>query len=340
MPHSSGGGSSSGGSHSGSHGSSSRRLSRYYFHGSHRYVRYKKNGSMEFFFCDRDIAHKSTGINWFGLILILIFMFFSGTILYEGFYPPEKIDTSSYESFIYISDGCNAIRDVDRLGSKLNEFQDLTGISVCIETLYDSEWRDEHGTLEDYAYDEYIASFDDELHWLIVYSKNDVSTKKKDEWKFEGMQGDNTDYLLTETDTGNFNKIVQKSLKDGKSFDEAVIAGLDKIGPNMMKGPQWDMIFGALLLICMLGYAAYATCLKDRIGNASGYIRVEDDEKKLRKIKCPKCGTFYIKGSVPCCPSCFNLKWYKINPFYRKKVDEELSNYPVYEVDNDDNDVF
>lgn len=333
MPHSSGGGSSSGGSHGGSSGP---HISHNRYAGSHRYARYKSDGNIEYSYCDTDISRQPKGINFFGIIIAIPFIFFSGIIFLQGLIPPDKIDTSSYEATVFVSDGCDVIDNEVYLGHRLDDFKELTGISIGVETLYDNQWERSFYDLEDYAYDEYLRIYDDEKHWLLVYSEDENNSSK---WAWEGMQGDDTDPVLTENFADKFTQKVQKELKKGASFDEAIESGLDLISKNIMTGPRYDQLFGAVFMIAMIVACVYFVCIYNRTGNRTSYIRVED-EGELKKIKCPLCGKFYIKGTVPVCPFCFDVKKYNRSKSYRAKVDEQLSNYPVYEVDNDDPNVF
>lgn len=325
MPHSSGGGSSSGGSHSGSH--RGRHISRKYYRGADRYVRYKKNGDMEIAYSHRHIGFLGKGINWLGLVLAGLAMYGNIIIGASAFEDREKIDVNSYQSEIFISDGANAISNFPKLGARLDEFQDLTGISICVKTVYDSEWKPESYDLESYAYNEYLRQFDDEYHWLLVYSVNDQ--KGKDKWSWEGMQGDNTDVILTEDYAEKFTKTVQKSLEKGESFDVAVEEGLDKISSDIMTKPDLTLLFGALMLAGIIIYVSYTFFIEGKTGNRTRYIRVpgEYDDKPVMK-RCYSCGREYIEGTVKVCPYCYNLTRYKLDPFYRRKVNDELESFP------------
>ncbi|MCQ2750050.1 MAG: hypothetical protein MJ246_09035 [Clostridia bacterium] len=323
MPHSSGGGSSHGGSHHGS----SRSVRRSYHHGDKRFVRYKKDGSQEIVYSDRNISFISKGINYLGVMLAAILAGCSIYIGLDSFQPREKIDTSCYDSVIWIEDGAHEIGNPTKLGNRLDEFQELTGISICVKTMYDSEWKKESGTLESYAYKDYLRKFDDEYHWYLIYSVND--DKGKDKWSWEGMQGDNTDVMLTSKYADKFTDTVQSSLKSGESFEIAVIKGLDEISPKIMTSADLSMFFGAVLLFILICYGAYALFIENKTGNKTRYMRVPGDAKEdLVMTRCYTCGREHVKGSVPCCPYCYNIDRYKFDPFYRKKVKNELEVIP------------
>jgi hypothetical protein len=71
--------------------------------------------------------------------------------------------------------------------------------------------------------------YDDEDHWLIVYTDNSKSMTEENgylDWYFEGMQGDNTDKYLPADITSKFNDNLYNSLKIhdgniGQSFHES-----------------------------------------------------------------------------------------------------------------------
>ena len=82
-----------------------------------------------------------------------------------------------------------------------------------------------YNNLEEYAYSAYVNRFQDEKHWLIVYEElGDVSSLPEDmyrypssdepEWQFWGMQGDDTDPILTAEVTEKFNAIFRQKLID------------------------------------------------------------------------------------------------------------------------------
>ena len=62
--------------------------------------------------------------------------------------------------------------------------------------------------LEKYAYDLYVNTYDDEYHWVIIYSEPKNADPNFNDWYFEGMQGDFTDPILSTSVTRKFNKTV------------------------------------------------------------------------------------------------------------------------------------
>lgn len=321
MPHSSGGGSSSGGSH-GNH--RDRYIRRRPFAKASKFIRYKKDGDIEVAYSRRPINLLSKGVNYIGLIIAAFLTFGAGSICVDTFKYPEKLDVNAYQSEVFISDPYGMIDNVQKLGKRLDEFQDLTGITICVKAVKTDEWKD-YSRLEDYAYDDYLKTFKDEKHWLLVYSEGKV--KGKTEWYWEGMQGDLTDPILTTHFTDKFTKEVQKHLEDGESFDEAVIAGLDKISPKIMKSIDFSMVFASFLLIGIILWCTYSFCIEGRTGNKTRYIKVPNTDEDPKMTKCYTCGNSYITDSVPVCPYCYNVSRYKWDPFYRNKVQNETDMY-------------
>lgn len=322
MPHSSGGGSSSGGFHSGSSSSSSEsHIKHYMYPGAYKFLRYKSNGTIENVYSDTDITKMPKGVNWVGIILLSPVVLFLLLCTIVSCKKPEKIDTNLYNSEIFIADYINEIEDEEALGEELNKFKDLTGIAVCIETVTYDEWQEKWYNLEDYAYNRYLNRFGDEKHWLLVYSEHGPSVPN--EWVWEGMQGDDTDPVLTEMFANKFSRTVQKSLKAGDTFDVAVTKGLDAISKNIMTTPPYDQIAATIfgnLIVCLCGWAFF---IADRTGNRSKYIKIPEGEE-TSTVKCNICHKEYLEGTVPVCPYCFNVDKYKLNPFYKKKVDKKI----------------
>ncbi|MDE6712451.1 MAG: hypothetical protein K2K20_01790, partial [Lachnospiraceae bacterium] len=120
-------------------------------------------------------------------------------------------------------DTIGVIDNKDSLEKVLQEFEDTTGISPYIKTVYFDEWIWYYDELWEYAYSEYLNTFDDEQHFLIVYSEPE-NAEELDfvDWFWEGIQGDETDPILTESKMERFNKDLQDNfLRNNISVGEA-----------------------------------------------------------------------------------------------------------------------
>ena len=237
MPHSSGGGSHGGGghggSHGGSHGRSGPRISRSHFPGSRRYVYYRHN-QPRYFYAGKNFK---PGFDWKRLFVLLFYIpfFFVGfRMLREviGFVP------KNYDHSIIIEDDADVINNKSELRSTLESFMDKTGVAPSVVTVNNEEWQNVYPSLENYAYHRYLQEFNDEMHWLIVYSQPRDPDPNFNDWFWEGMQGDYTDGVLTSSDTSRFNTVFNSYLGSNESFDDAVIKSFAYITDNISMSPD------------------------------------------------------------------------------------------------------
>ena len=61
---------------------------------------------------------------------------------------------------------------------------------------------------------------------------------KKDDWIWIGMQGDNTDSIITNEKADNFNSIVTSKLSSGNTVSSAFATTLNVVGGSFMKGDR------------------------------------------------------------------------------------------------------
>ena len=316
MPHSSGGGSHGGGSHGGgSHGGSSHvSRSSYYRPGFHRYLYYSKTGP-EFFYTEKTITPESIKSSKNSIIAIAIFL----TLFYSIFLisisvlllkKPKKLNVD-YVSNIIISDGIGVISsdETEELYKVLGEFKDKTGITPCIYTTYNELWMDEYDTLERYAYDKYLAMFKDEKHWLIVYTEPFNNPTSYVDWYWEGMQGNDTDPILTSRKTKEFTKKLQALLeRDDVSVGQSLINEFSDFNGKVMK---WQLDVGlifALIFILIHGsifYLGFIGVPLSMLKKDKKAILIEGDpQKQLDEAECKYCGKRYVVGLHTRCPYC------------------------------------
>lgn len=127
-------------------------------------------------------------------------------------------------------------------------FYNRTGISPAVITVENSDWQGYYSDLENYAYDLYVNHFADESHWLIVYSTPDgySSSDGFEDWYWEGMQGNDTDDVLTKSVTNSFNDELQKNLtaRTRYTVSSAISTSFDDLTPTVMKSKvNWTMLF-------------------------------------------------------------------------------------------------
>ncbi len=266
MPHSSGGGSSHG-SHGGSshhsssgRGGSSFRESSSYFPGSRRYS-YFYRGRTHYYY-----SNKSPNDSKFRFILILFyipFFFGIGVMAKQMFGKYSKLKVDPNDSIV-IEDNIGVLDDESGVYNSLAAFQEKTGITPALVTIKYEDYALNYNSLEDYAYSEYLIRFDDEKHWLFVYEEVGDLDKisipvdsiyypdpSEPAWAFEGMQGNDTDPILTTEVTDKFNAILRKKLLEGESPDKAFSYAFDEMTPSLMKF-KWSPEMAAPIF--MLGF--------------------------------------------------------------------------------------
>ena len=326
MPHSSGGGSHSGGSHSGgshssysSHSSgggssrSSRRTSSQPFPGAKRYVYYRDHKPY-LIYSNYDIR-KPDRSN-LATIIVIGGMFGSFSLLglilaFTAFSFPKRIEYSEYKKKdpeIIIEDNLGIFEDEDRLEDSMEEFYDVTGIVPAVITVSNSDWNEDYKSLEAYAYDVYVNRVPDEVHWLIVYSE-DIKDNGFNDWYWEGMQGDRTDPVLTESRANKFNESLQTRLlqRDKYSVDEAIAATFDQYTPTMMGMivDTGNLFAGLFMFMMMGGFAAMVVFtnkprkVPDEYKNA-----IPCNLNAVYQESCNFCGGVYIIGIHTECPHC------------------------------------
>ncbi len=316
MPHSSGGGSHGGGSHGGSHSSSgggSASRSTTYFKGSHHYA-YYKDGKIHHFYNKEPITpeylkkqdrnYRIAKTIWFCFYGLFLTMFILGTVFSKA----NRPETTYHDKDIIINDDLDLISEKEEkeLYKTLEEFQDKSNVTPYILVISNDVWEDNYTSLQNYAYDTYLELFDDEMHWLIVYS-----TDEDDEWEdwyWEGMQGDYTDPVLTTHNTDAFTKLLHKEISKPKiSLGEALNDSFEMLNDTM-----YDTHFELFnLIIGMFGICLHAGMFyipvwalgKNRVTDKLAF-ELPDPEKHFLEDKCEYCGGMFIHGIHITCPHC------------------------------------
>lgn len=254
MPHGSGGGSRRGGSHHSSHHSGGRRggsgssvqFSKKPFKNCRKFRYSDSFGRTKYVYASSAPQRQSV----FTLIFLMIFLipFIAFTVIAAAFLfmqskPLEKLSTDYICSGTHISDTIGVIHNESSLEQTLKDFEELTGICPEVMTVHDSQWKDDFYDLEDYAYYVYVNRFTDEQHFLIVYSEPDIIPENGYvDWSWEGMQGDDTDPILTESSFREFQTALMNDLYDeskgvGEAFEGAFH---DSLGYIMQPRSQTD----------------------------------------------------------------------------------------------------
>ena len=342
MPHSSGGGSHSGGSHggggSGGGGSrSSRRRRGYanddsislkpylqnspvYFPGAYRYARYH-DGDMEYIYSSdsnlNQSGHSKTSLLW--LLIYVPFIIMGIFLMSESIHLPKKME-SSYSQNVEVIDKTHRVSDQEQslVEQGASNLFKSTGVPICIVFDNNSSWKPYYRRLENYAYDLYINKYDDEDHWLIVYTDDGVDRQDVNEfsdWYFEGMQGNNTDKYLPEYLTTRFNRNLNRALTDKKNTTGyAFYYALSNMADNASKvAINFKMLPMAVFvnIFIIIHFVLVLTCIlhnnRNQHNEYNEYVFCGNDTEEIAKtkeVRCPHCGGMYYKGTVISCPHC------------------------------------
>ena len=325
MPHSSGGGSHGGGSHHSSHhsshsGSRSRggssfsytprlRTSKTYFPGARTFFYYNDDNKPEFLYANMDVTKVGSGamgLLWLIFYVPLVFIF--GVGMYVCMFDiPKKLD-SYPDTRIIIEDriGVLSEQEKENLRDKFEVFRYKTNITPALITVNNETWQKNYTILENYAYDLYVNTFDDESHWLFVYSEPETPDPDFNDWYWEGMQGDDTDKVLDAGKTTKFNNNVQRNLlkKDctvGEAFSEAVndlSATVMDVHVNWFVLPVFIMVFTVIALsaIGTIDFHPFRAKKFKKMVDCSGEV--------IKQEACEYCGGTYVVGHHTSCPYC------------------------------------
>ena len=339
MPHSSGGGSHGGGSHhsSSSHRSShrssgsgpSRRIRTGYFPGATRY-RYYHRHKPRYVYANYDIRKGRSPLRLLLLLFYIPFFIAIVGMASETFRVPQRLSTD-YDTSLVISDYIKVLGDTKALENSMMAFYDETGITPAVFTVYNEDWQDNYSSLENYSYDLYVNAFDDEKHWLIVYSQPQEPDENFNDWYWEGMQGDDTSDILTSAKADGFNSDLQRYLTDKSiSVADAISRAFDNLTPKIMKkSVDTSMLFPFLFFGGFILIHAYFMVFHDpsrKYRNAEvcpenapveAQSRSVQTEQTVQAVQppapaaheesCPYCGGSYVPGRDKRCPYCQSL---------------------------------
>lgn len=245
----------------------------------------------------------------------------------ETFRVPQRLSTD-YDTSLVISDYINVLGDTKALENSMMAFYDETGITPAVFTVYNEDWQDNYSSLENYSYDLYVNAFDDEKHWLIVYSQPQEPDENFNDWYWEGMQGDDTSDILTSAKADGFNSDLQRYLTDKSiSVADAISRAFDNLTPKIMKkSVDTSMLFPFLFFGGFILIHAYFMVFHDPsrkyrnaevcpenapVGAQSRSVQTEQTVQPpapaAHEESCPYCGGSYVPGRDKRCPYCQSL---------------------------------
>ncbi len=216
MPHASGGGSAHGGSHSSHRSSASHFHTHTYRPGTIGYTFTDKKGKEHVFYRKEAPKPRTLWRSFISNIPMLVI----GSLLcifaiFETIYNPIYLfNTEQYFTGTYIEDIANILDDSeeDELIQTLESFRTQTGVIPYVYTTTNEALPSTYfSDIEDYAYDTYVQRFNDECHFLIVYTQDQDDAS---DWYWIAMQGNYTDNLVTESNFDTFQTELQSYLED------------------------------------------------------------------------------------------------------------------------------
>lgn len=270
MPHSSGGGSHSGGSHSGSGFSSSSSSS---------------GGSSA-----KHIKNTS----------------FPGArryVYYENYRPVYIY--ADYD----IRKGTASGKVWSIIGSAVSLLFGIMLIALCYDKpqkmdtspSYHCEIKDTAGVIDDMdKVQDAIVDFYD-----VTGIPVEIMTVNNEDWYWEGMQGNDTDDVLTESVTNSFNDELQKNLtaRTRYTVSSAISTSFDDLTPTVMKSKvNWAMLFTS---IAILAFVCLHACLMIGINpKARKYAKAKPCSDAAQEKACEYCGYTYVVDTCTECPHC------------------------------------
>lgn len=320
MPHSFGGGSSHGGSHHSSFSSSSSssyhsapktHIRSSYFPGSRVYVRYV-NRRPTYMYSDGDI--NSSGVNWIAVVVLIVMVLFGALALFGSVNKPTKLTWDDVDSTeVDIVDNAGIIDDKTSLRKCLEDFRDYTGVIPSILTVSNSDWMSSYPDLEQYAYNMYVYQYSDEKHWLIVYSEDSNSYDMFGDWYWEGMQGDDTDGIITESVANAFTDTLHNNFLASNRYTktQAIVDAFNSIRePAMSMHIDSETAVSSIIIVLVCSVVCAATIIQGvaRKVKYGGYEWVRNVQMAPNNLPvedvCKYCDGIYVVGTVLNCPHC------------------------------------
>lgn len=241
MPGSHGGGHGGGGGSFGGGRSSTRFSRRGGFPGSVRCRYYNRHGKECVFYYSG--VPKRPNVVWAvtrSVLLAALCVFVVLAFLITSI--PKRLSDDkciASENTVFDIDDHLTSYEEDQLKTKMNAFYEKTGVEPAVylcnyssipESYFGKSGarsdRDMEAVIENFAYDTYLDTFDDEGHWLIVFCKNDNNIGKSDSTWLD-MAGDDTGRAVTDSLFDIFRDELQGSLKDNATVGEGLCNAFD-----------------------------------------------------------------------------------------------------------------
>ncbi len=250
---------------------------------------------------------KFSKTRYFLLLVYIPFIFGFFLMVGEAIHNPKRIQPAT-EGHMCIEDNIDILSDSEE-SMIMNEFRDFysqTGITPCLITGYNSDWINNYSNMEEYAYYLYVNKFDDEKHFLIVYTQPEESDDFVNWYHFE-MQGNDTDSIITESVGENYvNSLHTYLLQDTKyTVGEAIDNSFKDMNAHIMDfSLDAGALVGSVLYIGFICVHCYFMVFYDPNKKYRGKKIALVSEKYIKEIVCKYCGGVYVDKTVSSCPHC------------------------------------
>lgn len=220
-----------------------------------------------------------------------------------------------------IEDTLGVLGDTSSLASSMQTFQDRTGIVPVVVTLNNESWNNRYSNLSAAAYDLYGTLFQDESHWLLVYSQPSSPDPSFNEWYWEGVAGDNTEGVLTDSKCDTFGTRLQRYLSDTSvSTGDAFARSLSAITPAAASTSSGKKSGSNVFVIAIVCTAVFVIVLVRNTRRKNGEQQTAEEtasapEQEIpvsepvqssagqNERACAYCGCVLPEGAVKC-PGC------------------------------------
>lgn len=296
MAHSGGGGSHGGGSHGGSHGSGKSSRSRTYFPGSYHHSYINRRGRrVSYYSRYAKVSRPSVfGIIFSSLFLAAFTFVFMIASVATSFYIPGKVK-DTIPDMQYVVDEADFLTDSEEqeLNQVLHAYYEKTGINPCVYLVEPQAWKHQYANLENFGFAYFYSAFQDEKHYLVVYS-DEVKENGWHDWYYETIVGDDTTKALGPMGEEYMNNKLQSSLKKMELKDALVYSfeRLTTYSGRFHIHPRIFMVIG--ILIILVGGAAFAMIKQfidetDEYRYSLGHADTVKNPLEYHMI-CPQCG--------------------------------------------------
>ena len=245
------------------------------------------------------------------LVLGAAAIFFGLFMVYCSSATPSKLALDYEKTEVSVSDylGVFSDEESDALIGIMEEFQGKTGITPVLYTTGNEDWIVHYSSLENYAYDVYVNNFEDERHWLLVYTADsNQGAGEFSNWYWESMAGDDTSEIIDEKTADSFGSVVQKELTAATRYStsDAFYDGFQKILPDIMgrrvdgEGVFLGILFAGSGLFTFLRVLTASATAKQQ----SKAVKMDDATAQVQEDVCEYCKGIYVHGLHTSCPHC------------------------------------